>query len=217
METPYSMAQGPMPGQPAYYFYNQDLESQRQQAGFTSHPSEMPAFHAPMPVFQAQQTQPPPPPQQPIYTSHPMNGHPQHPQKNAFQQQMSMTPIASPQPTHLKPTIIVQQESPALFPLDTRFVNADFYGFPSTPPLSSSGSTISSPPSSCGMLQTPVNGSFFPVEKVEGVKEGCETEVHSEILANSEWARSDSPPLTPGEFDDHYFYFYFFLGGCTGG
>ncbi|KAL1964617.1 hypothetical protein VTN77DRAFT_6791 [Rasamsonia byssochlamydoides] len=190
MEAAYSMHPA-MPGQPAYYFYNPDVESQqRQQAPFASHPSEMPAYHAPMPVFQPQQA----PQQQPMYTSHPqVNAHPQ----NAFHQQMSMTPIASPQPTHLKPTIIVQHESPALLPLDTRFVNADFYGFPSTPPLSSSGSTISSPPSSCGMLQTPINGSFFPVEKVEGVKEGCESEVHSEILGNSDWARSDSPPMTP--------------------
>jgi hypothetical protein len=65
--------------------------------------------------------------------------------------------------------------------------------------LSSSGSTISSPPSSCGMLQTPVNGSFFPLEKVEGVKEGCESEVLAESLAYPDWSRAESPPLTPGE------------------
>jgi hypothetical protein len=199
MEAPYSMHPAAMAAQPAYYFYNPDVESQQRQ--FAPHHPEMPAFHVPMPLFQPQQQQ------QPIYAAHhPMNAHPQLAPKAPFHHQMSMTPIASPQPTHLKPTIIVQHDSPALLPLDTRFVHADFYGFPSTPPLSSSGSTVSSPPSSCGMLQTPVNGSFFPSEKVEGVKEGCETEVHTEILANLDWARSDSPPMTPGELIRDYFF-----------
>jgi hypothetical protein len=187
MEAPYSMHPVPMPGQPAYYFYNPEVDAhQRPHGPFVSPPAEMPSFHAPMPVY--------PPQQQPIFTAHP----PLAP-KSAFHPHMNMTPIASPRPTHLRPTIIVQHDSPALMPLDTRFVHADFYGFPSTPPLSSSGSTISSPPSSCGMLQTPVNGSFFPLEKVEGVKEGCESEVLAESLAYPDWSRAESPPLTPGE------------------
>jgi hypothetical protein len=113
---------------------------------------------------------------------------------------MSLTPIASPQPSQMKPSIIVQQGSPALMPLDTRFIGADMYSFPSTPPLSASGSTISSPPSAHGALPTPIHDTFFTFDKVEGVKEGCETDVHQEILATPEWARSDSPPMTPGEF-----------------
>lgn len=126
-----------------------------------------------------------------------MNMQHQMAMKSAFHGALNLTPMASPQPSHLKPTIVVQQDSPALMPLDTRFVSSDFYGFPSTPPLSTPGSTISSPPSSSGVLHTPVSGSFFPLDKVEGVKEGCENEVHSEILANTDWSRSDSPPLTP--------------------
>lgn len=150
-----------------------DFQQQRPAGQYVS-----PTFHAPMPVY---------PQQQPIFTAH----------KNPLHSHMSMTPIASPQPTHLKPSIMVQHDSPALLPLDTRFVNADFYGFPSTPPLSASGSTISSPPSTCGMIHTPVNGSFSGFENLEGVKEGCESDVHAEILAKPEWGRSDSPPLTP--------------------
>lgn len=190
------MHSAPVPGQSPYYFYNPEVESQQRQNQY-SHMTEMPAYQNSMPVFQQQHPQP-----QPIYSApQPLNMRPQfNPKLHA---QLTMTPIASPQPTHLKPTIIVQQDSPALLPLDTRFGNGDFYGFPSTPPLSSSGSTVSSPPSSCGMLQTPVNGSFL-FEKVEGVKEGCETEVHSELLANADWTRSASPPMTPGEL--HYSY-----------
>jgi C2H2 transcription facotor len=190
MEGMYTMSVTPAPGQSSFYFYAPEVENQSRQHGYmTSHPADIP-FNAPMTVF---------PPQQPIYAA--MNAHPQLPAKNAFRSALSMPPIASPQPSHLKPTIIVQNGSPALMPLDTRFVNADFYAFPTTPPLSTSGSTISSPPSSCGMLQTPVN-SFFPPVKVEGVKEGCESEVHTEILAQPDW--SDSPPMTPGEFIVHH-------------
>ena len=119
---------------------------------------------------------------------------------NAFRgATMSLTPIASPQPSQMKPAIMVQQDSPALMPLDTRFLSHDLYGFPTTPPLSSSGSTVSSPPSANGTLHTPMNDGFFAFERVEGVKEGCETDVHTEILANPDWSRSGSPPMTPGK------------------
>ncbi|OJD14751.1 hypothetical protein AJ78_04925 [Emergomyces pasteurianus Ep9510] len=124
---------------------------------------------------------------------------------------MHMTPpTAPPPPLHLKPSILLHQDPPSLIPLDTSCSNgngngnsnshsgpSDLYGFPSTPPLSSSGSTVSSPPSSCGMLHTPVNGSFFQLETIEGVKEGCQSDVQTEILANLDWARSSSPPMTP--------------------
>lgn len=173
METPYQV---PMVPHTYIYAPEVDFQQQRPAGQYVS-----PTFHAPMPVY---------PQQQPIFTAH----------KNPLHSHMSMTPIASPQPTHLKPSIMVQHDSPGLLPLDTRFVNADFYGFPSTPPLSASGSTISSPPSTCGMIHTPVNGSFSGFENLEGVKEGCESDVHAEILAKPEWGRSDSPPLTPGMF-----------------
>ncbi|KUL88448.1 hypothetical protein ZTR_05505 [Talaromyces verruculosus] len=175
MEGTYTMS-APLPGQ-QYYFYNPETEPRQ---FVVPHP-EMPAYHAPMPIY---------PQQQPVFATHP-----QLAPKLPMHSQMSLTPIASPQPTHMKPSIMIQQQngSPALMPLDTRF---DFYGFPSTPPLSSAASSISSPPSTCGMIHTPVNGSFT-LETMEGVKEGCESEVQAEILAKPDWSRSDSPPLTP--------------------
>jgi DNA-directed RNA polymerase subunit RPC12/RpoP len=90
-----------------------------------------------------------------------------------------------------KPTILIQpQDSPFLRPIDT-----DFSYAPATPPLSSTGS-ISSPPSVYDILPTPVNG-FFPGESIEGVKQGCEEDVFSELLsAGIEW-RSATPPMTP--------------------
>lgn len=166
----------PLPGQ-QYYFYNPETDPSRQ---YISHP-DMQTYHSQMQMY----------PQQPIFATHQQQLAPKLP----MHPQMSLTPIASPQPTHMKPSIMIQQQngSPALMPLETRF---DFYSFPSTPPLSSAASSISSPPSTCGMVHTPVNGCFA-LESMEGVKEGCESEVHAEILARPEWGRSNSPPLTP--------------------
>ncbi|PWY85976.1 hypothetical protein BO70DRAFT_351627 [Aspergillus heteromorphus CBS 117.55] len=188
MDATYTMAQT---GQPSFAYY---ADSQQRQH-FTSHPSEMQSYYGQMQAFQPQ-PQHCMPEQQALYGQPLMNMH-QMATTNAFRGAMNMTPIASPQPSHLKPTIVVQQGSPALMPLDTRFVGNDYYSFPSTPPLSTAGSSISSPPSTSGSLHTPLHDSFFAFEKVEGVKEGCEGDVHAEILANADWTRSDSPPLTP--------------------
>ncbi|KKK27014.1 putative C2H2 transcription factor (Seb1) [Aspergillus rambellii] len=194
----------PAPGQPQFAYYP-TADAQSRPQPFTSHPSEMQPYYGQVSPFphaaqqQQQQQQPQPhcvPEQQPIYSAPVMNMH-QMATTNAFRGAMNMTPIASPQPTSFKPTIVVQQGSPALIPLDTRFVSNDYYAFPSTPPLSTAGSSVSSPPSSSGALHTPINDSFFTFEKVEGVKEGCEGDVHAEILANVDWHRSASPPMTP--------------------
>ncbi|KAJ5774128.1 transcriptional regulator family: C2H2 zinc finger [Penicillium paradoxum] len=167
-------------GQPTFAYYT---DSQRQG----HYQSDVP-YYSQMPYGAQEQ----------LYSSQPMMNMHQMATTNAFRgATMSLTPIASPQPSQMKPAIIVQQGSPALMPLDTRFMGHDLY-FPSTPPLSASGSTISSPPSAHGALPTPIHDTFFTFDKVEGVKEGCETDVHQEILGTPEWARSESPPMTPG-------------------
>ncbi|CAI7565112.1 unnamed protein product [Penicillium pancosmium] len=175
----------PVQGQSFYY----DANTQ-QQGHYTSQPSD---YYGQMQYQQSRASE-----QQPIYQPQAMMNMHQMATTNAFRgAAINMTPIASPQPSHMKPSIIMQQGSPGLMPLDTRFIGADLYAFPSTPPLSASGSSISSPPSANGTLHTPITDTFFSFEKVEGVKEGCETDVHTEILANPDWSRSDSPPMTP--------------------
>lgn len=216
-----------MAPQPSFAYYPTDPTSQRQHTHYPSHPSEMQQpYYGQMHAFPQSQhhhpQQPQPQPQhglpdqqQALYAAQPMMNMHQMATTNAFRGAINMTPIASPQPSQLKPTIIVQPGSSGLMPLDTRFVSADFYGFPSTPPLSASGSSISSssssPPSSTGAQHTPISENFLSFEKVEGVKEGCEGEVHTEILAHPEWTRSESPPMTPGMF---FFIFFFFLLFC---
>jgi hypothetical protein len=97
-----------------------------------------------------------------------------------------MTPAQSPQPIVQKPVIMIQDNS-ALLTLDT-----DCH-MPSTPALSASSSTVSSPPSSYEMMPTPTNLSFA----LEGVKAGCEGDVLSENLAGGDFFRLASPPMSP--------------------
>lgn len=118
-------------------------------------------------------------------------------QSTPFPMQPVMTPRASPRPSYQKPLFLFQEDGQTLS-LDTDCGISDGYSYPSTPPLSISGSAISSPPS--GLLPTPVSSTFFGTENIEGVKEGCEGEVKSEILAGGDWTRCGSPPLTPGTF-----------------
>jgi hypothetical protein len=190
MDSQYAMHPPQMAGQAAFYYYNPDPEGQNRQHGhFTPQPTEFQQYNA---HYQ----------QQPQFSHHPHSmpmSQPMLQPKAPYSGSLAMTPMASPQPLSSRPTIIVQQDSPALLPLDTSRATSDSYFFPSTPPLSTAGSAISSPPSSCGILPTPVNGVFFPQESFEGVKEGCEGDVQAELLANLDWARSGSPPMTPGK------------------
>ncbi|KAJ5997234.1 hypothetical protein N7522_008894 [Penicillium canescens] len=182
MDSTYNMAPTSVQGQPSFAYYP---DSTQQRQGH--YQSEM--YYGQMQYGQ----------EQPLYSPQPMMNMHQMATTNAFRgANMNLTPIASPQPSQMKPSIMVQG-SPALMPIDTRFIGHDLYAFPSTPPLSSSGSSISSPPSAHGALPTPIHDTFFTFDKVEGVKEGCETDVHQEILANPDWARTDSPPMTPGD------------------
>jgi len=95
-----------------------------------------------------------------------------------------------------KPTILIQDHTPRLMVESSVNEHHDMYYYPSTPPLSASGSVISSP-CTHDVLHTPMNTVFYGVEGFEGVKEGCEGEVQSENLAGGDWARCGSPPLTP--------------------
>ena len=121
------------------------------------------------------------------------------PSKPAYASHSSMGKVASPQPMHQKAAFLYQHDGQPLT-LDTECGTPDVHLYPSTPPLSVSGSTVSSPPSTCGLLPTPLTGHMFALENIEGVKQGCEGDVQSEILAGGEWTRSCSPPLTPGMF-----------------
>ena len=84
-------------------------------------------------------------------------------------------------------------------------LNTECHGgyFPATPTLSASGSysSVDSPPSTADILPTPVNGVFFPKPihpaGFPAVREGCEEEVFSEVLASGDWTRPGSPPMTP--------------------
>lgn len=119
------------------------------------------------------------------------------PPKAAMQMQTFDTPVASPHPMHQRPAFSYHNDGSPLT-LNTQCGTPDLYVPPSTPPLSVSASTINSPPSTCGVLPTPVYGGSHPLDNMQGVKEGCEGDVQTEILAGGDWARCGSPPMTPG-------------------
>lgn len=93
-----------------------------------------------------------------------------------------MTPTGSPRPLTLqKPTIM----------LDT---DMDQSYFPSTPPLSTSGSTVGSP-QSFDVLQTPMNPMFSGLDESEMPKDFLES-VETAVL---DWSSCGSPPMTPSK------------------
>ncbi|KAL8703783.1 MAG: hypothetical protein Q9201_003048 [Fulgogasparrea decipioides] len=124
------------------------------------------------------------------------------PPKTATSLQPLSTPVASPRPLHQRPAFLCYNDGSPLA-LNTDCSVQDYYVNPSTPPLSVTASAASSPPSICGVLSTPISGGRLPLENLEGVKEGCEGEVQTEILAGGDWARCGSPPLTPAAARQH--------------
>ncbi|GJC92198.1 cutinase g-box binding protein [Colletotrichum higginsianum] len=98
----------------------------------------------------------------------------------------NMTPMASPQAMSHKPAIMLETE-----------MGDDSLYFPSTPPLSTCGSTISSPNNSCELLQTPMNPMFSGLDGFDGLDGFKETLEVPENLA-IDWNSCGSPPMTPG-------------------
>jgi hypothetical protein len=94
-----------------------------------------------------------------------------------------MTPGASPPSATHRPSII----------LDTDFGDNSY--FPSTPPLSTSGSTIGSP-KNYDVLQTPMNPMFSGLDGMngfDGAKDNFETAENTVL----DWSSCGSPPMTP--------------------
>lgn len=90
---------------------------------------------------------------------------------------------------------MLNNTSPALQHLDMSFVSDRFSSSsPPTPSLSASSSAASSPPSSFN-FSTPVHGEFLlPIDSLEGVKRGCETDVQG--ILTTEWSGCGSPEMT---------------------
>lgn len=194
MESTHSMHPALSMGQPSFYYYNPEPNSDHRQHGhFAAHPN---AVHDGIAMHQYQhqlyQHDMMMHGQYPIYPTLPSSGPP------VYQPQKSMVAMASPRPMQQKPAFLCQYQGQQLS-VDTECNTPDVYVYPSTPPLSFSGSASSSPPSTCDVLPTPVTGAYMGLENnIEGVKEGCQSDVQSEILAGGDWTRCCSPPLTPG-------------------
>ena len=183
----------PNMGQSPFFYYNPETNSEnRQHAQFSPHPHAT-QDGVPMHHYQKQTYY-----QQPmmqnshsmIYAQLPSNG-PQY-----YDSQKSILAASSPRPLQQKPAFCQYPETQQLS-INTECSPPDVYIYP-TPPLSTSSSSASSPPSTCDVLSTPLAGGYMGLDNIEGVKEGCEGDVQSEILAGGDWTRCCSPPLTPG-------------------
>lgn len=154
-------------GQAPFYYYNPESKMSQQQ-------------HMHMAMYPMVQ----PMPATPIYSRPNSSSSCSQPPTLYSNGPSVMTPAASPQPiAHNKPAIM----------LETDLYDASY--FPSTPPLSTSGSTIGSP-NSCDMLQTPMNPMF---SGLDGTKDGLES-VETSVL---DWSSCGSPPMTPVYLQSH--------------
>jgi C2H2 transcription facotor len=184
--------------QPSWFVYQPANDPHHRQHGhFMPSPSDQHVYNGHMQYQHNMQYQQ-------AYMQHPMQQHQQsiHPAP-AFHGSMSMTPTASPQPRQLKPSMAFKHETSALRPLDTNVYRLGSSYSPATPPLSTSGSTISSPPASSMALPAPISGPYFGFQPYEVVKEGREADLYAESFANVDWSRSGSPPMTPGKPSYH--------------
>jgi len=121
----------------------------------------------------------PTPPSTPIY-SRPNSSCSQPPTLMSNGPTSVMTPVASPPNMAHKPAIM----------LETDFCDSGY--FPSTPPLSTSGSAVGSP-KSFDVLQTPMNPMFSGMDGFDGIKDVLEP-VEACVL---DWSSCGSPPMTP--------------------
>ncbi|KAF2666012.1 hypothetical protein BT63DRAFT_416440 [Microthyrium microscopicum] len=185
MEAPYP--QQVQFSAPFFYYHPDPNSDNRHHGQFTPHPQSTPYeqqqhMHA-MPVSQSI----------PVYHQQAL----ERPGSAGLYHNVSMyaqasliTPAQSPVPSH-KPHIVVQHDSPMPLTVDTDCI------VPSTPPLSTcgTGSAVSSPPSTCDIMSTPIYGSF----SLDNGKPGHDEDVMAEILAGEDsWScNMDSPMMKP--------------------
>lgn len=167
MMTAQAIAQAPC------YFFNPDTKHDGRQHGHF-HPGMQQMMYPTVPTL----------PSTPMYSrpnsacSQPQAQQPLHSAQGAV-----MTPMASPQSFPQKPTIMVETE-----------IRDDNMYFPSTPPLSTSGSAVGSP-NSCDVLQTPMNPMFSGLDGMGGIKDAFQPAASFAV----DFAKAASPPLSPGK------------------
>ncbi|KAH7170598.1 cutinase G-box binding protein [Dactylonectria macrodidyma] len=159
----------PVMSQAPFYYYSPESKNEiRKHGHFSQQAMQQPIMYPMVPTL----------PSTPVY-SRPTSANSQPPTLYSNGPAV-MTPTASPQPIAHKPAMMLEPEM---------YENSYF---PSTPPLSTSGSTIGSP-NSCEVLQTPMNPMFSGLDGFEGIKD-CLEPAEASVL---DWSSCGSPPMTP--------------------
>ena len=174
-------------GQPSFFYYNPESNNDHRQHGhFSQHPS---AGHEDVSIL---------PNHQHYYPTGMMMHHHYHHHQSMMYPQVHQKPLlVSPQPTQQRAGVLASSDQ-ANLAVNTQCGALDTSLDPMTPALSETRSGSSSPPSTCGILPTPMTGTCFGSGILEGVKQGCEGDVKNEILAGGDFTRACSPLLTPG-------------------
>lgn len=189
----------PGPEQQPFLFYNPGPPHNHGQHGhFTPHPHQQ-LYHAPVhfhPDMMRPMSQPMP--QSSHFHHHPSPQQAYGPhafmyQPGPYAQGQMLTPLASPQPVYPKSSVVIETQAPL------QQYACEIEAGPSTPPLSSSSSSVGSP-SPRSMVPTPANDQpvmyGFP-GTFSGFKQGCENE---SLTLLSEFDDMASPQLRPGTF-----------------
>ena len=219
MDSTYNGPATPPAGQSHFFYYNPDPKAYNRQHGhFSPHPNGQTTplsatFNSTLPrsiLHDALYSRP----QSAAGLTTAAPAGPLHrslPPRSAYNPEAVLTPLASPRPLYHKPAVLVHpsHESPYLLPIDPDCTDASFV--PSTPPLSCSGSAISSPPSASDYVQTPLlpGVAFSAHERYEVVAKpshahhgSSDEDRYSDAVAatHHDWPASGSPPITPGTF-----------------
>lgn len=184
--------------QPSWFVYKPANDAQQRSGQFMLSPGEQQVYNSQMPFHPGMQFPNP-------YMQQPMHHQQQPLQPKPIYHAQMQTPVVSPQPQQMRNAMAVKQDQP-LRPLDTNVYHRGSIYSPCTPPLSTSSSTVSSPPSTSMALSTPLNNHYMGFQPYEMVKESREADQYVESFAHADWSRTGSPPMTPGEL--HIFNFH---------
>ncbi|KAI1818483.1 hypothetical protein GGS20DRAFT_596244 [Poronia punctata] len=171
-------------GQASFFYYTPDPNPENRQHGhFRQHPGfqQMQQQHM-YPVV-------PTLPSTPIYS---------RPNSSSSSQQTMPAKVFAPVPSNGTPqrtsSYLVGQQGKLM--LETDFCDNEAFYYPTTPPLSTSGSSMGSPSHTQDMLSTPLNPMFSGLDGCELIKGEDEAAV-SQSLENIDWSSYGSPPVTP--------------------
>ncbi|KAI1821735.1 hypothetical protein F4861DRAFT_532734 [Xylaria intraflava] len=174
-----NMMNVPMGHAPFFYYTSDPSVEPRQHGHFTQHPSFQQMPHHMYPIV-------PTVPSTPIYS---------RPNSSCSQQAVPAAMFTIPSNVPLQRTNSFVASHPGKLMLETDVCDGDSFYYPATPPLSTSGSSMGSPPHMQDVLSTPLNPMFSGLDACEMIK--ADEEAGKLSLEHMEWPPYGTPPVSP--------------------